>query len=477
MKKSIKINAMLNMIKQIMQVIFPIITIPYITRVLLPENYGKITTGNSIISYISLIAGLGITNYAIREGALIRFDREKLNHFCNQVFSINIISTFFSYVILGGIVFLIPHYKEYKILLAIQGASVIFTTIGTDWVNSIEEDYVYLTIRYIILHIFSLLLMFIFVKKPDDYYIYAVISLLTSAGANILNVFYVRRYAIIRFTLNIEWHKHLKPILILFGNSVAMTIYVSADITMLEIYKGVAEVGVYSVATKIYSVVKQILNAILVVSIPRMTALIGLGKREAFIALGQKILNALITMMVPVVIGIMMFSQEAVNLAGGSEYINGSKSLFLLSFAICFALIATFFAGSVLMPLRKEKYILKGTAISAAINIGLNLIFIPLWGGNGAAITTLISETFVAIFLGYQVIKEGMQFFNVKVLCLSLLGGMLVALICNIFKNAFSSFPVYFGLSVIISAIAYSVVHFAGKNPLLLELMPYLGKK
>ena len=389
-----------------MQIIFPIITIPYITRVLLPENYGKINTGNSLISYVALIAGLGIANYAIREGSIVRDNEDKLNSFSSQVFSINVFSTVVSYVILAGIIFLVPHYQEYKLLLVIQGISVVFTTIGADWINSIEEDYFYLTIRYIILHIISLLLMFLLVKTPEDYYIYAAITLLNSAGSNLMNVFYIRRYVKIRFTFDIEWKRHLPPILILFGNSVAMTIYVSSDITMLEIFKGATEVGFYSVATKIYSILKQILNAILIVSIPRMTANVGNEDMEGFKNLGQKILSAIITLMCPLIIGIIIFRTEAINLASGKEYISGSSSLLILTIAIAPALIATFYASCVLMPLRKEKNILTGTVISAIVNVGLNFVFIPLLGGVGSAITTLISEVFVAVFFWYLVKKD-----------------------------------------------------------------------
>lgn len=478
MKKSIKINALLNMIKQVMQIIFPIITIPYITRVLLPENYGKVNTGNSLISYITLIAGLGIASYAIREGSLVRNDRERFNHFSNQVFSINIISTVFSYMVLAVILLFIPHYREYRLLLVIQGTAVLFTTIGADWINSIEEDYLYLTIRYIVLHVISLALMFAFVKRPEDYYIYAGISLITSVGANLMNIFYVRRYVKIRFTFDIDWKKHLAPILILFSNSIAMTIYVSADITMLEIFKGVTDVGIYSVATKIYSIIKQILNAVLIVSIPRMTSYVGNNERARFEKLGTQMLSALITLMCPLIAGVIVFRHEAIILAGGDEYISGASSLLILSIAASAALLATFFSGCVLMPLRKEKYILRGTAISAVINICLNFIFIPLLGGNGAAITTLISELFVAGYFAYLVNREGYRFFDHRVLAVSIFGSILVVVICLLIKSLFDSPIVYLAFSIITSGIIYGVVQLIGKNRILLDLVSkvYSGK-
>lgn len=471
-----KVNVLLNMIKQVMQIIFPIITIPYITRILLPENYGKINTGNSLISYISLIAGLGISSYAIREGSLVRDEKEKLNTFSNQVFSINILSTIISYVILAAIMFLVPHYQEYRLLLAIQGVAVLFTTLGVDWINSIEEDYLYLTIRYIALHIISLVLMFIFVKKPEDYYIYAAITLVTSAGANLMNIFYIRRYVKIHLTLNINWQKHLIPILTLFGNSVAMTIYVSSDITMLEIFKGATEVGIYSVATKIYSIVKQILNAILVVSIPRLTSYMGNNDTNGFTVLGKKILSALITLMCPLIVGIIIFRTEAIKLVGGSEYIRGANSLFILTLAVVAAILATFFSGCVLMTLRKEKYILKGTVISAIINVGLNFLLIPLLGSDGAAITTLISEIFVAEYFWLLVRKEGYRFLDRKVVILSLFGGILIACACTFIKILFDDFVVCFPLSILASCLIYVLVQIIGKNKVIIDLIPRFRK-
>ena len=472
MKKTIRLNAFLNIIKQIMQVIFPLITIPYITRVLLPVNYGKINFGNSIISYILLIAGLGISSYAIREGSLLRNDRKKLDSFCSQILSINIGSTILSYVILAVLVLFIPRFETYRLLLIIQSAVVLFTTLGADWINSIEEDYLYLTIRYVVLHIISLVLMFLFVRQPEDYYIYAVITLVTSVGANLLNMFYIRRYVKLRITFSIDWKKHLPPILILFGNAIAMTVYVSSDITMLGFFKGDAAVGVYSVSTKIYTVVKQILNAVVVVAVPRFTRYIGNDETEEFRMLGEKILGALITMMCPLIVGIIIFRMEAILLAGGKEYLTGTASLLILIIAVAASLIATFYSTCILLPLRKEKNILKGTAIAAGINIALNFIFIPWLGGTGAAVTTLISEIFVSVYFILLVRDRHLHLFSKRILLLSVIGGIAIAVVCIIIRYVISEMWVYLVLSVLISAVLYSLIQILGKNPIVLKLLP-----
>ena len=237
--KNITKNALLNVIKQLCAIIFPLITFPYATRILGVDNFGKVNFTASIVSYISLLASLGISNYAIREGAAIKNDKKKLLEFSNQIFSINILSMFFSYLLMILLIIFWPKLKGYSILLIIQSSSVFFTTIGTDWINSIYEDYKYITIRYIISQVLSLILMFIFVKNSDDYLLYALVMISSSIIANILNYIYVRKkYGMnLKFVREMNYKKHLKPILILFGTAVSSIIYVNSDITILGIMK------------------------------------------------------------------------------------------------------------------------------------------------------------------------------------------------------------------------------------------------
>ena len=128
-KKSVKLNAILNVIKQMCSVLFPLITIPYVTRVLQADNLGKVNFSTSVISYFLLIAQMGITNYAIREGAKVRYDKEKLNKLSNEVYSINIITTLLSYILLFLCICLFRPLQNYKLLLIIQSATIIRTTI------------------------------------------------------------------------------------------------------------------------------------------------------------------------------------------------------------------------------------------------------------------------------------------------------------------------------------------------------------
>ena len=216
MSNSVKKNAAFNTIKTVFGIIYPLITFPYISRVLMAENVGKINFGNSIVSYFSLIASLGVTTYAIRECSKVKHDREKLDEIASQIISINIISTLVAYLSLAITLVVARPLDNYRELICIQSSTILFATLGADWINSAMEDFKYIAMRTIGMQLFSLVLMFIFIHKPEDYITYAIISVVASSGANIINILYRRKFCRTKFTFSIDWKKHFPPIMISF---------------------------------------------------------------------------------------------------------------------------------------------------------------------------------------------------------------------------------------------------------------------
>ena len=147
-QKSISINLIANSIKTLMGIIFPLITFPYASRVLGAAGIGKVNYASSIISYFSMFAALGISTYAVREGARIRDDKEKFSKFAKEMLNINLCTTVISYLAL--LIFLsLPILGNYKKLLVISSATIVFTTIGMEWLFTIKEEYANITKRAI----------------------------------------------------------------------------------------------------------------------------------------------------------------------------------------------------------------------------------------------------------------------------------------------------------------------------------------
>ena len=212
MNKNIKVNTILNIIKVCSTIIFPLITFPYVSRVLLPQNIGRVNICQSFVNYFSLVAGLGLSTYAIRECAEYRDEKDHLSVVASELFSINMITTVISYLLMALTLLIFREYDEYRSLILIEASVIIFATLGADWLNSAMEDFKYIALRTVAFQFISLILLFSFVKSTDDLFKYAIISVVSSSGANIANIIYRRRYCKIRFTLNIDWKKHLPPI-------------------------------------------------------------------------------------------------------------------------------------------------------------------------------------------------------------------------------------------------------------------------
>ena len=460
---SLKFNAILNVIKQLCSMVFPLITFPFATRTLGKFYYGKINFGSSIISYIALIANLGISSYAIREGCKVRPDKDKLQGLCNEIFSISVISTVVAYVVLFILILFWKRLNGYALLLLIQSLTVLFATLGTDWINSIFEDYLYQTIRYIGCQGLSIILMLSIVNGPEDYLLYAFASVSSTVLANICNIFYIRKqYGLkIRFTEKMDMKRHIQPILILFGMAIASTIYINSDITMLGVIKDENEVALYSVSAKIYSLVKQLLNAMLIVAIPRVSYDIAHNTQELINKELSDVLESLLLLMIPTCIGIYMLSDEVILLLSGREYLEASSSLKVLSGALFFACMACFFITVVLIPYNGEKTAFIATIISAAANIILNFILIPSRGQNAAAFTTMISEAIMSI-MGMYATRKMISLHVNKSIWISIFTGTATFLICFLMRSLNLAALWTIILSIVVSILFFMIILYIG---------------
>lgn len=480
-KKSIKLNAVLNGFRTILNLLFPLITFPYISRVLSVEEIGKYNFSQSIITYFLLIAALGIDKFAVREGSKYRDNKENLSQFASEIFSINIISTAISYFLLLLYLMCSNMAFSYNMCIIIFSLQIIFTTLGTEWLYTIFEEYTYITIRSIVFKILSIILLFVYVRKEGDYLIYAAITVFASVGSNILNYINAKKICQIRFTFFFDWKKLLKPILIIFASNIAIQIYVNADITMLGYLKNDYVVGIYSVSTKIYTIVKSVLGAVLMVTIPRFAFYVGKNLRNDYEKLLGKVTNTLIVLGVPVVIGLIMLSKDIILIIASKKYIDSQSSLILLTIGILFSIFSTLFNQCVLLPYKREKVFLKSSIISAFLNILLNFVLIPYIGEKGAAITTLLSEGTMAVmnYCGCRdLVKDCMlNSAFIKNLNSVLVGTMGIIVFCLLSMKLISGIYVQTLVGIVGSMAVYFVILIALRNAIVLENLNMMKEK
>lgn len=394
-QKSITLNLIANGIKTLMSVLFPLITFPYASRVLGASGIGKVNYASSIISYFSLLASLGISTYAVREGARIRDDREKFNKFAKEILSINLCTTVVSYSLL--IVFLsLPILENYKTLLVISSAGIVFTTIGMEWLFIIKEEYSYITKRAVAFQFISLILLFLLVKSKDDYCWYAALTVISSGGSAIMNLWHSRKFVDWRSKgWRLEYRKHLKPIFLIFGTSLASSIYMTMDTTMLGALKGDSAVGIYTAAVKINSVVSTLIGTISATILPRVSYYIGSGLQEQYKKLMKTSMDILLMISIPAAIGMICTSDILILLFSGKEFLMGSLAAKILSAKVVVGAVNRVLAYQICTPYKMDKEVLTSTASGAIFNLFANAILIPFAGVTGASIATLLSEVIV----------------------------------------------------------------------------------
>lgn len=408
-QKSIKWNAILNVIRMSFSVLFPLITFPYASRVLGAEALGTVNYTLTFVNYAALVAALGISQYSSREGAKIREDRIRIDLFTKQVFTINLLTTLAAYICLTIIVSVLSNIHPYWKLIAIQSLSIIFTTLSVEWINVIYEDYFYITIRGVITNILTMILLFALVKKPTDYYIYASLTVLSHAIISIANYFHCRKYVIIGITTQLNLKYHLKPIFVFFASSLAVSIYVNSDSTMLGWMIGNFNVGLYTAAVKVYSMIKTILAAMYGVTVSRMTFYLSVNDSKSYYTLCRKAINGITTVLMPGAFALFVFSKDIIYILSGSEYAEASSSLQILSIGLGFAIVGGFVTTCVNIPNGREKTNMIAAFASAITNISLNLFIIPLFKQNGAAFTTVLAELLVCLICitkSYDLIKN-----------------------------------------------------------------------
>lgn len=167
--KSIKLNFIMNVILTMSSFIFPLITFPYVSRILLPEGTGKVSFATSLISYFSMFAQLGIPTYGIRACAKVRDDKEELTRTTQELVIINFVMSVISYTVLAVALMLVPRLREERALYIIVSLTIAFNVIGMEWMYKALEQYTYITIRSIIFKFVALIVMFVFVHQKSDY--------------------------------------------------------------------------------------------------------------------------------------------------------------------------------------------------------------------------------------------------------------------------------------------------------------------
>lgn len=463
-QKSLKKNAFYSVLRVFLSLVFPLITFPYASRILLPEGIGKVNFANTIVSYFVLIASLGIGSYATREASKIKNDKQALTKFFKEIISINIICCFIAYCLFFITIFFVPKFSEYRNLLLVCSIKIFFSVLGIEWIYYAFEEFKFLTIRSFFIQLFSLIYLFIFVHSKDDIVHYAIFGILITVGNNILNFILVGKYIDIRYRTKLEIKKHLSGIIIFFGITVVTSIYSLFDTTMIGFLSTDIEVGYYTASTKLGHMILSMLNAITWILLPRLTDYIQNNENQNFNELINKCSNILILLSIPITIGLIILSKPIITILCGQEYFPSIPSMRIISPIVIIICFGSLIGTQILPAIGKEKISFYSYLAGCFVNIILNSILIPKNGSIGAAIGTVFAElTVTSIQLYYTrklILNKDFFTSSLQSIISSIIMGSCILLLLKYLENPI----IQLIASILLGIILYSLLLFIFRN-------------
>lgn len=409
MAQSVKVNYILNLINTGTQMLFPLITFPYVCRVIEADGIGQINFFQSIISYISLFTCLGIPMYAIREIARDRSDVVQMNRTAMEILLLHSMLTLVGYAIVAILCLTVPQIQVNIPLFLILSLTIFFTAIGCEWFYQGIEDFKYITIRGLIIKTVSVVLLFIFVKSKTDLLYYGCYTAFGVLGGNIFNFFRLRKYIHRENIIFSELHikRHVKPVLKVFSFSVVTSIYLQLNTVLLGFLKNALAVGYFAAATKVMQMLLMMSSCLGSVMMPRASHLIAENKEDEFNRLIQKSYDFTLAIALPMTISLIFCAPSLITALCGVKFEHSILPSQIIAPIILMVAISNVFGIQVLFPKGKINIVTLCCGIGAVADLILNLCLIPFFSYIGTSIAYLGAEVATTVsmyFIGRKYI-------------------------------------------------------------------------
>lgn len=469
-------NYIFNVILTVLNIIFPIVTFPYVSRVLGATGLGRVSFVNSIVNYFLIFAVLGIPNYGLREIARYSKDDNKSSKVFSEIFAIGAIASILVSTLYYSMIFTFDAFADDRVLYVVCGISLILNMFSIDWMYKGFEDYKYITLRSIIFKVISIIMLFLLVKTKSDYVMYAFISVIALSGANLINVIMAKKHVKLNLK-NLKLRKHITPIMILLSTEIAINVYVNLDSTMLGLISGDAAVGYYTAAIKINKMVVPIVTSLGAVLLPRLAYYIKENNKEMFDKYITKSVQYVLFIAMPAATGLFMLAPEIIYIFSGEEFLPAITAMRLATPTILFLGISNLTGMQILIPLGKEKQLFYSVSIAAATNFILNLILIPKFAQNGAALSTTIVEGLVILLQWYHIKDYLRGKFLIRNNFKYIIGSMGIAFIVYIVKLFSFGAITTIIISIGISGVFYLVFNYLLNEPILMMIFKKVIKQ
>lgn len=474
--QSLKKNFIYNAILTMSGYIFPLMVYPYVSRVLGVANIGACNFVDSVVEYFTILSMMGMNTIGIREIAKCKNDQQKLDNVFSQLFSLNTLTTITAIIILIIATNIVPKFAPYKDLLYIGVGKLFFNYMLINWFFQGLENFKYIAARTIFVKILFVISVFLFVKTETDVKLYYFLVALTWAGNGIINFIYAKKYVSFNFTLKIN--KAIIGSFFILGVYWFMnSMYTTLNVAFLGFATNDIEVGYYTTANKLLTVIMTMFTALTSVMVPRVSVALKSNDNSEAKALIRKAINALMLFAIPLIFFVFPFSQELIYLMSGKGYEGATTPLQIMTPLFFLVGYDQIIVLQTLLPMGKDKDILRNSILAASVGIISNIFLTLNFGKNGSAIVLILAELSVLLSSQFCVTKYLGLKIPFKLIIKHIIGFSPIIIICYVIKYFINSYVISLIVSAsIICCYIFLAGRFILKNSILTNLKTPLFK-
>ena len=383
-------NYAYNLSYQLLVIILPIITTPYVTRVFSSNDLGTYGYFNSIVTYFLLLATLGVANYGTKEISGHRKDIQK--NFWG-IYTLQLGATILSLTLYVLLCLTLPSMQNP--VAYILGLSLVSKGLDISWLFQGLEDFRKITVRNITVKLVGVISIFLFVKSANDLYLYVfLLTIFELLGQ--LSMWLPAREFIGKAHFDMAYARvHLKPVILLFLPQIAISLYVTLDRTMLGALASTKDVGIYDQALKLVNILLTLVTSLGSVMLPRVSSLLSSGDQKAVNKMHQMSFLIYNLVIFPIIAGMLIVNDDFVQFFLGKDFQDARYAIAIMIFRMFFIGWTNIMGIQILIPHNKNKEFMISTTVPAIVSVGLNLIFLPKLGFIGAAIVSVLTEALV----------------------------------------------------------------------------------
>ena len=426
---SIKKNFAYKSVLTLSTYLFNFITFPYVARVLGVERIGLVNFVDNTVNYFLLFATMGVGLLGVREIAAVKEDKKRRDQVYSSMLALNLLFTLVSLGIYLLCISTIPKLCQYDELFYIGTAKILFTVFLVEWFFTGVENFRYITLRSILIKVLYIISVFLFVRDTSDYRLYFILTVGVVVLNALINQLYIRKFVRVRWN-NIQLFKYLKQNVTLGIYTLMTSMYLTFNVMYLGLVSNNTEVGYYTTAFKLYSVILGFFTAFTNVMLPRMSSLLANGEKDRFQELVNRSFSVMATCCIPLILCSMIMAPQIVYILSGPGYEGAILPMRIIMPAAFAVGVAQVLAIQVLMPMKKDKELKIESNIGAVVSLLINLLVVPSVKSVGSAVVLLCSEMGVTGMYVWYVLSQELILIPIKAIGKNVLFSLPSVVIC-----------------------------------------------